>query len=96
MSLTQERITNDRDWPIHAWFGLTYAAYLVLPRLALQSMPREWQQRLVDLLNEAEASGIETPGNYDVRLRGADGKFVPDWRADYRHGRYPTALVVAS
>lgn len=82
--------TNDRSGPIHAWFGLTYAAYLVLPRLALQIMPREWQQRLVDLLNEAEAAGIETPDNYEVRLRGGNGRFVDDPLADYRWGKMPT------
>ena len=33
--------------PIHAAFGLTYSAYLVVPRLAMQQMPQQWQARFV-------------------------------------------------
>ena len=39
---------------IHAWFGLSYNPYLVVPRALLQSMPIEWQRKLVDLLGELE------------------------------------------
>lgn len=54
------------DKPIHAWFGLSYASYHVVPRLALEAMPADWQQRFVDLMNEANlAHGMETP-NYHV------------------------------
>lgn len=55
---------------IHNWFGLTYASYLVMPRLALQEMPDEWQRRFVELLEEWEATGFEPP-NYHV-LRDDD------------------------
>jgi hypothetical protein len=40
--------------PIHAWFGLTYANYLVLPRSVLQSMPVEWQRDFVRRLKELD------------------------------------------
>ena len=50
---------------VHGWFGLTYAAYLTIPRLALENMPADWQRRFVELMEEFEASGIESP-NYHV------------------------------
>jgi len=75
------------DGPVHLWFELTYASYLVLPRLALQEMPEEWQQRLVDLLNEGEdVHGMTTPGDYVVQRRGPGGHFRRDPWADYRRG----------
>jgi hypothetical protein len=42
--------------PIHSWFALTYANFLVLHRALLQSMPLRWQQQLVDLLEELDAA----------------------------------------
>lgn len=42
--------------PVHAKFGLTYANFLVLHRTHLQSMPLEWQVRLVDLLDDLDAA----------------------------------------
>ena len=73
--------------PIHQWFELSYAAYLVIPRLGLDAMPEEWQQRFVDLLEEAyEKHGLITPSDYEVRRR-QHGRFVKDPWANYRHGR---------
>ncbi|MEU8926994.1 hypothetical protein AB0D10_39765 [Kitasatospora sp. NPDC048545] len=42
------------DGPVHSWFGLTYANYLVVPRTLLQSMPASWQQRTVACLTELD------------------------------------------
>lgn len=42
--------------PIHGWFGLSYANYLVAPRARLQSMPVEWQERMVACLEELDAA----------------------------------------
>lgn len=41
--------------------------YLVVPKLAIQSMPLGWQHRLALLLSEAEEAGIETPAYYVFR-----------------------------
>lgn len=49
------------DEAIHEYFGLTYANYLVRPRTLLQSMPGEWQQRFVQLLNELETAFEHEP-----------------------------------
>lgn len=39
---------------VHDFFGLTYANYLVLHRTLMQSMPDEWQNRMVQCLNELD------------------------------------------
>jgi hypothetical protein len=72
------------DGPMHDWFGLSYASYLVLPRSLIQEMPPEWQQRLVDLLDEM---GREFPGmddEYQVLMRDAGGRFREDPLRGYR------------
>lgn len=78
-----------RDKDIHTWFELSYASYLTLPRSVLQSMPEDWQEKFVTLLeeleDEARKHGIETP-NYTVSAR-KDGKFVTDPYRDYERGR---------
>ncbi|MBZ9888099.1 hypothetical protein LB559_09120 [Mesorhizobium sp. BR1-1-3] len=38
--------------------------YLVLPRLAIEAMPVEWQRRLEALLVEADDTGLVTPEYY--------------------------------
>ncbi|MFD9151540.1 hypothetical protein ACFWDF_30610 [Streptomyces diastaticus] len=45
---------RDTDGPIHEWFSLTYSNYQVLPRALMQSMPTEWQERMVACLNEMQ------------------------------------------
>lgn len=73
---------------VHDWFGLSYAAYLVLPRLVLQSMPDEWQERFTSMLNELEEKHADhLRGEYGVELLDADGRPTPDPLADYRHGK---------
>lgn len=41
---------------VHGWFGLSYANYLVLPRTLMQSMPDDWQARMVACLTEMHAA----------------------------------------
>jgi len=73
------------DGPVWNAFGLTRAAYLVVPRRTLQSMPLEWQERFVALINEAHAHlPVDAFPEYIVR-RHDNGKFVADPLRDYRH-----------
>jgi len=75
--------------PIHPWFGLSYASYLVLPRSILQAMPYEWQKRMVALLEEAEdiIDWQKIDENYNVLLRDRKtGRYKNDPLANYRHG----------
>lgn len=73
---------------IHEAFGLSYASYLVVPRLVLQSMPVDWQHRFVALLDELHETfdGWEPPAGYEVRARAKGGRFHPDPLSDYRRG----------
>ena len=72
-----------QEAPIHGWFGLTYSAYFVVPRSALERMPLEWQERFVALMNEAEEMGLETP-EYACQRRDEKGRFIKDEWANYR------------
>lgn len=65
--MTIDRV-DPTDGPIHHHFGLSYNNYLVLPRTLLQSMPLDWQERAVALLDELAAafSHIEQPYCYKV------------------------------
>ena len=81
------------DEAVHEFFGLSYAHYLVLPRLALQTMPPDWQRRFVECLHElCEAIDFVPEGlEYHVQLRDSSThKIVAlarDPLNDYRHGR---------
>src|SRR5947209_4010118 len=49
-------VSDDTEDPVHAWFELTYAQYLTIPRSLLESMPVSWQRGFVDCLEELEAT----------------------------------------
>ena len=69
---------------VHNWFSLTYASYLVIPRILMQEMPEEWQKKMVELLDEAQDTW-EHDDNYTVYLRDKTGKFKKDPLRLYRH-----------
>lgn len=73
------------DGPVWHAFGLSRAAYHVVPRRTLQSMPIEWQARFVALIFEArEALPDEAFPEYQV-TRISDGKYAADPNRRYRH-----------
>lgn len=45
-------MTNNERKDLHLWFGLSYAAFLVMPRVAMMQMPKEWQEKMAELLNQ--------------------------------------------
>lgn len=75
--------------PVDEFFALSRAAYLVIPRLAIQEMSEEWQRRLFSLVESmAEQLGPDVLGKtYDIQRLDDDDKPMVDPRADYRHGR---------
>jgi hypothetical protein len=77
-----------QESPIHEWFELSYAQFLTVPRLVMQSMPLEWQQQMAQLLDEMDNTFDWRPeeGRYWVTLRDANGKFADAPLNDYRHG----------
>lgn len=85
------------DDPIHLWFGLSHAQYLTVPRSVLQSIPAEWQEKFVALLDEMESKiDSSVSGTYHVELRELNdtgtgnlrwGNKLNDPFADYERGR---------
>ena len=74
--------------PIHDWFELSYAQFLTVPRLAMESMSLKWQYKMAKLLQEMDDTFDWRPkeGRYWVRLRDANGRFCNAPLANYRHG----------
>lgn len=70
------------------WFGLSYASWLVVPRIALQSMPDKWQNKFFDLLDELYER-VEFPDGYNdltfVVTAKKDNKFTPHILPHYKH-----------
>lgn len=54
--------------PVHGWFSLSYCNYLVLHRTLMQSMPVEWQERMVACLVELDGAfaHVEQPQGFKV------------------------------
>lgn len=92
----EREITLD-EYPetIHEYFGLSYAQYLVTPRLLLQSMPIDWQKSFVKLMKEFDDAFEDkyNPPNeleYSVMLKDEKGKLhsiLEDPCHDYERGR---------
>lgn len=40
------------DQAVHKWFGLSYASFLVLPRVLMEAMPADWQSDMTALLEQ--------------------------------------------
>lgn len=75
-------------------FGLSYASWLVLPRVLMHEMPDDWQARMAQLLAEVEREFPNQPDiDYSVSC-SVGGKFVkiPDWVAY----RYPDTDTINS
>ena len=78
---------NEDDRESWDWFGLSHASWLVLPRVALQSMPSAWQVKFFALVRELEET-IEYPegytGEFAVTMMRKN-KFVRNCLPPYRH-----------
>lgn len=71
---------------LQCWFELSYASWLTLPRVLMEAMPVEWQDRMAALLNEYREA---FPNQPDIGTRvqvTRDGKLIPtpDWLINYR------------
>lgn len=79
-------LENDPE-PVHGFFGLTYASYLVVQRSVLQAMPVEWQRKFVALMSELRET-VDTdqiPSDFWVRARSPNGNcFMADPFREYR------------
>lgn len=86
MAWSRDRLDHE---PMHGWFGLSYANYLVLERSLLQSMPVDWQWRLFGLLEELEErfAGLERAAGFKVRATDCAGHKIKDPVPHYDRGR---------
>ena len=74
------------------WFGLSYASFLVLPRVLMDCMPKEWKQKMALLLFEYDESYPNQP-DFGTRVQITQhGKLIktPDWIINYRYPDYRT------
>lgn len=75
----------------NTFFELSHANFLVLPRVALQSMPVEWQYKFFALVEELQNS-IEFPegytGQFAITMRD-NGRYVKHVLPHYRHHTLP-------
>jgi len=78
---------NDK---LSCWFGLSYASFLTLPRVMMESMPDEWQGKMADLLNESDDTFFNFP-YFKYRVQRVEGNKLskfPKWLLNYRHPDY--------
>lgn len=63
------RPPHPTDGPVQDWFGLSYSNYQVVHRALMQSMPLDWQTRMVSCLEELGAAfrHIEQPHAFHVQ-----------------------------
>ena len=73
---------------LQCWFGLSYASFLTLPRVLMEAMPQEWQDRMAELLYEY-SDAVKNPPSLGTRVQitGEGDKLVktPEWIINYRH-----------
>ena len=72
-----DRETEQQDGPVHAFFGLTYSSYQVVPRVLAQSMPHEWQARFVQCMEEMQEA-FAYLGEVDYKVQPAVEREVSD------------------
>ena len=73
---------------LQCWFNLSYASFLVLPRVVMEAMPIEWQDRMAALLQEYDEAFPNWPEGIGSSVRiTKDGKLIPtpEWLLNYRH-----------
>lgn len=84
----QELRSDPHGEDVHGFFELSYASYLVLPRSLMQSMPGEWQERMVACLEEMDAHFDEDVKAPSWWVRATNGReFICDPAPPYDRGR---------
>lgn len=76
--------TSDK---MEMYWGLSYASFLTIPRVFIQEMSPEWQDKLADLLEEYDEKFCNQP-DLGTRVQiVCKGKLVktPHWLINYRH-----------
>jgi len=69
------------------WFELSYASWLTIPRVLMEAMPDEWQDKMAALLEEYDATFPNQPEvGTRVQVTDLSGKLIPTphWLINYR------------
>ena len=71
---------------LNTWFGLSYASFLTVPRVFMQEMPQEWQEKMAELLNEYDETFNNQPNMETVVVCKQNNKIIktPEWLVNYR------------
>ena len=71
---------------LSCWFGLSYASFLTMPRVLIESMPEKWQEKMAELLCEYDEVFCNRPDIGTRVLITKNGKLVktPEWLLNYR------------
>ena len=79
---------KDYSEELQRWFNLSYASYLTLPRVLMEAMPKEWQDKMAELLFEWDKTFNNWPLELGTRVQiTINGKLAktPHWLINYRH-----------
>ena len=86
----KECFNRDGQDKLSCWFELSYASFLTMPRVLMEAMSDDWQERMADLLNEVDVTFPNFP-EFKYRVQRVEGnkysKF-PRWVLNYRHPDY--------
>lgn len=76
-------LRQESSEPVHEYFELTYAQFIVLPRTVLQSMPTWWQQEFVRLMRKYDEAREGLPQEMqDVEHRVQAGQWCRPFDLD--------------
>jgi hypothetical protein len=71
-----------------AWFELSYASFLTIPRVLMHEMPDEWQGKMAELLTKYSETFPNWPEGTGTRVQYTVNNHLapmPHWLTDYRH-----------
>ncbi|MFI1161425.1 hypothetical protein [Streptomyces sioyaensis] len=77
--------THPTDGPVQDWFSLSYTNYQVIPRTLMQSMPIEWQERMVACLAELAEAYQHLPQAEVYKVEAAREQIVEEMTSDQLH-----------
>lgn len=86
METTDREASRNGHFALSAWFNLSYASWLTLPRVLMEAMPDEWQGRMAALLHEYDDAFRHLP-DLGTRVQTTkNGRLVrtPPWLLSYR------------
>jgi len=77
---------------LQLWFGLSYSSFCVMPRVFMEAMPTEWQEKMAKLLFEYDEridQSVCGVHSCFVTVKNADNRFMkmPEELLNYRHPR---------